>query len=70
MAETIRKAHECFSEFSQEVQLCMFQASATSAWSPILYGRIRLGGCTAHRYGAVHRRTTSALTTSRKLLGP
>src|SRR5215813_167118 len=52
------------------LQLCMLQTSATSAWPPILCERLRLGGCTAYRHGAVHRRTTSALTTLRQLLVP
>ena len=71
MAETVSEAHDLFPRFSQErctvtihaLGLLHIGGAAYCVWEyPPNFGR------TAQRHGEVHRRTTSALTTSRQLL--
>src|SRR5262245_55823169 len=73
MAETVREAHERFPRFFQERCAAIVPAPGVRHIGGAAYcvwASPPTGACTTHRHGAVHRRTTSALTTSRQRVVP
>ena len=71
MAETVRKAHERFPQFSQES--CVASVHDPSLFhiggaAYFVWASPPNRGCTAHRHGAVQRCTTSALIPSQQLV--
>src|SRR5262249_53586779 len=71
MAETGSEAHELFPRFSQERSAAIVPALGLlyiGGAAYFVWAYPPNGGCTARRHVAVHRHTTSALTTSKQLL--
>ena len=71
MAETVRKAHERFPQVSLECSAAIMPAPGLldiGGAAYFVWAAPPNGGYTAHRHGAVQRRTTSARTTSRQLV--
>jgi molybdopterin synthase catalytic subunit len=70
-AKTVSEAHDLFSRFLQGKNVAIVHASGhlhIGGTAYFVWAYPPNSGCTAHRQVAVHRRTTSALTTSNQLL--